>query len=73
MEQIIRVCKKCNEIKPINNFPKSTNKNTKNETYRHSCLSCYSAQRKTYFQNYYKKNPDKYYQRKEKINIIKNE
>ena len=36
----IRVCKNCNLVKNLNEFPKNRNKNENNITYRHTCITC---------------------------------
>jgi hypothetical protein len=46
-----RVCKHCAEIKPIEQFYK-----TSSNGYRHRCKSCETIRRAEYFQKYHEKN-----------------
>jgi hypothetical protein len=64
-KQIIRVCKECNEVKPINKFDVSRIKDDK-KYYKHKCAVCVRNHRKSYFKKYYLENKDKYYQKKPK-------
>ena len=46
-----RVCKCCQELKPIGQFYKTTNNG-----YRHRCKKCETMRRSTYFKDYHAKN-----------------
>jgi hypothetical protein len=49
--QIIRVCKVCNTVQPINQF--NTNRNKKNITYRHTCKECEKINKRQANKRYY--------------------
>ena len=49
-----RVCKICDEVKNISNFPITQSKKSKNITYRHTCKDCEKSKRRLYFKDYHK-------------------
>ena len=51
MFNIIRVCKKCGEIKDIEEFTKTKNKT--HTTFRYTCIECEKKQRHIYNKKYY--------------------
>ena len=56
IEQRIRVCKTCNEIKPLTEFPKNRNMNESELSRRHVCSSCYLEQKREVNKRNYEKN-----------------
>ena len=54
-----RVCKICDEVKPLCEFQANT-KTYKGKKYqRHTCIKCYGEKRKAYQAEYYKKKKEK--------------
>jgi len=60
----IRQCKKCNLNLNINNFQITSNKKSKNTTYRHICKKCITIKKSEYMKDYHK---EKYKSKKENL------
>jgi hypothetical protein len=52
-----RICKKCDNIYSITEFPENRNKN--NITYSHTCVECTKATKKTKNKIYYQKKKER--------------
>jgi len=59
IENRLRVCKKCNTIKNLLEFPKNRNPNENNMSRRHMCTICYTDEKREKNKNQYLKNKER--------------